>query len=39
MPGTIQDIRDKVENNTDMFHDLIDFLICWEWHKNNQDKV
>lgn len=33
MAGSIQDVRDKAENNTDMFHDLIDFPICWEWQK------
>lgn len=38
MFGTTQDIKDKTENNTDMFHDLTDFSFCWEWQTKSRIK-
>lgn len=38
MPATIQGIRNKAENNIDMFHALTDFPVCWEQLTNKQEK-
>lgn len=38
MYGTIQNIKDRAENNMDMFHDITDFPICSEWQTNKKIK-
>ena len=38
MPATIQGIKNKAEDNIDMFHALTNFPVYWEQLTNKQEK-